>query len=60
MGQDETAQVVRVRTHMLSLNATHYTSDMRIYIPTNKSKLSLFGHNVRHRYVMTLILILSL
>ena len=35
MGQDETTQVSRVHTHVLGLNASLDTSDIRVYIPTS-------------------------
>ena len=44
MGKEETTQVSRVRTHMFALNANLNTLDVRLYIPTNKYKYSLYEH----------------
>ena len=60
MGQDEATQVSRVRTHVLGLNVSLNTSDIRVYIPTYKFEFSLYEQTVRHGYAMTLKLILSL
>ena len=60
MGHDETKQVSRVRMHVLAMDASVNTSDIRIYmyIPTSKSEYTLREHTVSRGYEMTLILII--
>ena len=57
MGQKETKQVSRVRTHVPSFNASPDTLDIRLYIPKNNSEYSLYEHTAGHGYVMPVILI---